>query len=122
MCAYPLGTRSDIAEKIRSVLFVLLGVVVFLFKRRYVGPLEEIVHAYAGNLSISFALYFLFTNVQVPSRIKRYVAALLALAAVELFEAFNGFGVMTNTYDPIDFLVNAVGIALAFSIHTLSPK
>jgi hypothetical protein len=33
----------------------------------------------------------------------------IALLVVELFEATNGFGVMTNVYDPADFVVNAVG-------------
>jgi hypothetical protein len=42
----------------------------------------------------------------------------VTLAVVESFEAFDGFGIMSNTYDPIDFLVNAVGIAIALLIDT----
>ncbi len=118
MHTIPLPSNSETAAKTRSVLFVLLGVAVLLLKQHYVGPLEDVVHAYAGNLSVSFALYFLFTNLRLPARIRRLVAALLAFAAVELFEAFDGFGVMANTYDPIDFLVNPVGVMLGFWLDT----
>jgi hypothetical protein len=98
----------------RNILFILIGVIIFLLKRRYTGPLDDIVHAYLGNLSISFALYFNFANLPFPLKIRGLLAAAIALTIVELFEAFNGFGMMLNTYDPIDFLVNAIGIALAF--------
>ena len=47
-------------------------------------------------------------------RFRRLLPAATALAVVESFEAFDGFGVMGNTYDPFDFLVNALGIGLAF--------
>ena len=114
MHKYPLASNSETAIKARSVLFVLLGVAVLLLKQRYAGPLDEVVHAYAGNLSISFALYFLFTNLRFPTGIRRVASALIAFTAVELFELSDGFGVMPNTYDPIDLLVNPIGIALGF--------
>jgi len=104
----------DLAPKVRNVLFVLLGVALLVSKRWYSGPLEEIVHAYLGNLSVSFAIYFLFMNLEFPPRFKGVFAAACALTVVELFEAFDGFGLMSNTFDPIDFLANAVGIAVAF--------
>jgi hypothetical protein len=118
MHTFPLTSNSETAVKIRSIVFVLLGVAVLLLKQHYAGPLHEVVRAYAGNLSVSFALYFVFTNLRFPTRIRRLVAALFAFAAVELFEAFDGFGVMSNTYDPIDFLVNPIGIALGFWLDT----
>jgi hypothetical protein len=68
--------------------------------------------------SIGTSDLFLFTNLRFPTRIRKLVAALIAFAAVELFEAFDGFGVMANTYDPIDFLVNPIGIALGFWLDT----
>ena len=42
------------------------------------------------------------------------------MALVELFEAFDGFGVMTNTYDPFDFVANALGVGLALVVDTTS--
>ena len=114
----PMSSGFDFASKGRTLLFVFLGIAVLLLKPRYSGPLDEVVHAYAGNLSVSFALYFLFTNLELPQKVKGALAAICALLVVELFEAFDGFGVMSNTYDPIDFLVNGVGIAMAFLLDT----
>jgi hypothetical protein len=114
----PISSDFDTKTIARNLLFVFLGVVVFMLRRHYVGPADELVHAYAGNLSVSFALYFLFANFQVPLKHRRLLAAAIVLAVVELFEAFNGFGVMLNTYDPFDFLANAVGIAFAFSLDS----
>jgi hypothetical protein len=39
---------------------------------------------------------------------------------VELFEASNGFGVMTNVYDQVDFAANVVGIALALTVDIVT--
>jgi len=111
------------AAKTRNVLFVLFGIAVLILKQHYAGPADEIVRAYAGNLSVSFAVYFLFANLEYPVKFKKLLAAASALAVVELFEAFDGFGIMQNTYDPLDFLVNAFGVALAFWLDgTLSGK
>jgi len=118
MLPVPISPPFDSRSKVRNLLFILLSVVLFLFKGRYSGPLDEIVHAYAGNFLISFAVYFNFMNLEYPQRFRRVLAAAGALAVVELFEAFDGFGIMSNTYDPIDFLANAVGIAMAFLIDS----
>ncbi len=114
MATSPFSPDFDTKAIARNLFFVFLGVVVFMLRRHYVGPADELVHAYAGNMSVSFALYFVFANLQVPLKHRRLLAAFIVLAAVELFEAFNGFGVMLNTYDPFDLLANAVGVALAF--------
>ena len=124
---FQFASDSETAVKTRSIVFVLLGVAVLVLKRYYTGPLHEVVYAYAGNLSISFALYFYlrfslgtvaYIDSRFPTGIKKLVAASVALAAVELFEAFDGFGVMSNTYDPIDFLANPIGIALGYWLDT----
>jgi hypothetical protein len=114
----PVTREINVSAIGRNVLFILIGAIFFLLKTQYAGPLEEIVHAYLGNFSVSFAVYFVFANLQFGVKTKRLVAASSAFAVVELFEAFDGFGVMSNTYDPIDFFVNAVGIAVAFWLDT----
>lgn len=43
---------------------------------------------------------------------------MLALTCVESFEAFDGFGLMANTYDPIDLLANAIGVGCALGLDT----
>ena len=118
MLVAPYPSKLDLAPKIRNVLFVLLGIALLLSKRWYSGPLSDIVHAYLGNVSVSFAIYFLFANLELPQGFMGILAAGCAFTVVELFEAFDGFGVMSNTYDPIDFLANALGIAVAFLIDT----
>ena len=41
----------------------------------------------------------------------------IALLIVELFELTDGFGIMTNVYDPLDYLANALGIGLAYGVE-----
>jgi hypothetical protein len=60
----------------------------------------------------------MFLQLPIPTVLNKPVAAGLALALVELFEAFNGFGVMTNTYDPFDFVANTLGVGLALVLDT----
>jgi hypothetical protein len=109
---------SIVGNKTRNVLFVLLGVAVLILKRHYSGPFQEAVVSYAGNIGVSFAVYFLL--LQLPHHVgaKRLLTAGLALVVVELFEAFDGFGVMANVYDPLDFAANAVGVGLALTADT----
>jgi hypothetical protein len=116
------NTKSDSRMTMRNVLFVLLASGLFLLKRPYSGPLKELIHSYAGNISVSFALYFLFLNLRALRQQRRLLAALLALACVESFEAFNGFGLMSNTYDPYDFTANAIGVACAFGLDTIMSR
>jgi hypothetical protein len=47
--------------------------------------------------------------------------ALAALLAVEAFEITDGFGVMSNTYDPLDLLANALGVAAAWGLDSTRP-
>jgi hypothetical protein len=109
----------DLSSRLRSVLFVLLGAALLMSKRWYSGPFEEMVHCYLGNVSVSFAVYYLFANIGFPPGLQRLIAASCALTVVELFEAFDGFGVMANTYDPFDFLANAAGITMALLTDVL---
>ena len=113
--------RIDFKPLIRNLVFVFIGVILFVLRRHYSGPLEDIIHSYAGNFIVSFSLYFVFINplVQVRLRAKRVLAALLTLAAVESFEAFNGYGYMANTYDPIDYIANALGVGFALGLDAI---
>ncbi len=47
--------------------------------------------------------------------------AALAVAVVELFEITNGFGVMSNVYDPIDLVANVMGVTLAWACGAAPP-
>jgi hypothetical protein len=120
-------TMPDARTKIRNVLFVLVAVGLFLLKRLYTGPFQELVLSYAGNITASFALYYVFLNLRfafpllhAPVRAWRFVAALPVLMCVESFEAFDGFGVMANSYDPMDLLANALGVGCALGLDAIT--
>ncbi len=97
-------------DRKRRVALVLLAVGALVLEHSYGGPRAELVHSYAGNLTASFASYFLGAIAAASLRLPTAAAALFALLAVEGFEITNGFGVMTNVYDPLDLVVNAVGV------------
>lgn len=107
--------RTAVARAItfRNVALVMVGVAVLVLGPAYDGPFDEAFQAHAGNVAVSFALYFVALNATLPVRWPRLLAACLTLLAVELFEATDGFGVMANTYDPVDFVANAIGVGLA---------
>jgi hypothetical protein len=110
-------TRTAIA---RNVLLVLLGVAALVLKKHYSGPFVGTVYSYGGNVSASFAVYFLVGISAFGRKFGRLVTAGIALLIVELFEATNGFFVMTNVYDRVDFIANSVGVVLALVIDTLA--
>jgi hypothetical protein len=105
-----------VSEKARNVLFVLLGVAALVLKPSFAGPSAGIIHRWGGNLAVSFACYFLANIPPVRTRHRKLVAAASALVAVQAFEATNGFGFMSNVYDPIDYAANALGVGLALMI------
>jgi len=106
-------------EKVRNVLFILLGVLALLLKQSYNGPDQEIVKSYSGNLSISFAVYFLICFNSNHWKKNKLITAIISLIIVELFEITNGFGIMTNVFDMIDLFVNLIGIILALALDQL---
>jgi hypothetical protein len=100
-------------KRIRNLAFILFGVLVLIFKRYYSGPLEEHVYAYGSNISVSFAIYFIFLIGLEFLPQTRLLAVSGSLIIVELFELTSGFGFLSNTYDPMDYIANALGISLA---------
>jgi protein-S-isoprenylcysteine O-methyltransferase Ste14 len=107
---------------VRNVVLALLGAAILVLKPAYDGPGEVAVHSYAGNVAVSFALYFAAINATERLRHPRLVAALAVLVAVEAFEVSDGFGVMANVFDPVDLFANAVGIALAATVDVLTAR
>ena len=103
----------------RNISLILLGIASLVFKSRYTGPFEIFVHSYVGNVSVSFAIYFLALRIPLKTQHKRLWTVCIALAAVELFELFNGFGLMSNVYDSWDLIANLVGVATAFALDAV---
>ena len=108
--------------KVRNVIFTLCGAAGLLLKGQYRGPFREAIRGYCGNFAVSFAVYFLLANVPLCRKKGRLPLAGCALAVVSLFEATDGFGLMANTYDPLDYAANAAGIALAVWVDAAASK
>lgn len=109
----------DKSAKTRNVVFILVGVSVLVLKKHYSGPFVEIIHSYGSNVSVSLAVYFVVRMLTSGWRNERFVTAGIALLVVELFEATDGFGVMSNVYDPFDFMANVLGVGLALMLDAL---
>lgn len=107
------------STNLRDVCCVLLGAAMLVLKSHYSGPGEILVHSYAGNIGISFAVYYIALHLPMTVRRRRLAAAVMALAAVELFELFDGFGVMSNVFDPWDLPANLLGVAGGFALDTV---
>lgn len=106
-------------EKVWNVLFIVPGVIILVLKQSYNGPYQEIVKSYAGNLSVSFAIYFLISIVSDNWKKNKLITAAISLIIVESFEVANGFGIMKNVFDTIDLFANLIGISLAFVLDNL---
>jgi hypothetical protein len=102
-------------SRLYDISLVLLGVVALVTKRHINFG---IVQSYGGNIAASFSTFFRLKFPFIPSKFQAATAAALALLGTELFEAANGFGFMSNTYDPADYLANATGVALAATVNT----
>ena len=111
-----MAYAAPVDRRIFSVVQVLVGVTGLLLKPHYRGPAETLVHSYLGNVSASFAVFFIVSLPLPVARRPAWVAAAIALLVVQAFEVTDGFGLMTNTYDPRDLVANAVGVALAWLV------
>jgi hypothetical protein len=105
----------------RNVLMVLAGVAGLLMKRWFSDSIGELAYSYVGNLTVSFAVYFLVL-IAAGSRLNRVTIAVVALLVVGIFEWTDGFGVMANVSDPFDYLADALGVALACSVDVISAR
>jgi hypothetical protein len=101
-----------------DVVLVLAGITGLLAKKWLSPALGELALCYFGNLAASFSVYFL-VRIAFGAKLGRLAIAGVALAVVETFELTNGFGLMSNVYDPFDYLANALGIAAAFLVDMM---
>ena len=100
---------------------VLVGVTALLIKSWFRDSIGSLAHAYLGNMAASFAVFSTVAIAAAPKLHRIWVAA-VALAIVEAFELTDGFGVMTNVYDPFDYLANALSVALACCVDFISAR
>jgi len=100
---------------------VLAGIAGLLLKRWFAQSLGDLAFSYVGNLSASFAVYFI-VSIAAASKLPRVMIAGIPLLVVELFELTDGLGIMTNVYDPFDYLANALGVGLAYDVDVASVR
>lgn len=105
----------------RHTFFVLIGVAGLLLKSWFSDAFSDFAFSYVGNLSVSFAVYFL-VRLAPLGKLNRAFGAIIALLIVELFEVTDGFGVMTNTYDRFDLVANALGITLGVAVDVITAQ
>ena len=105
----------------RNLTMILVGIFCLLIKSWFAGSIDNLAYSYLGNLSASFAVYFIVSMLPIRN-LTWPLNALLALLIVESFELTNGFGIMTNVYDPWDYLANFIGIGLAIGIDYVSRR
>lgn len=101
-----------------NFFLVFVGVSGLLVKSWFSDSMGAFAHSYLGNLTVSFAVYFL-VSIAAGARLKGIPIAVIALLVVEIFELTDGFGILTNVYDPFDYLANALGVALAYFVDGL---
>ncbi len=106
---------------IRNIVMVLAGVAALLAKSWFRDALGGLAHSYLGNISASFSVYFII-SIGMTHKARRLLIAAISLAIVEAFELTDGFGVMTNVYDPFDYFANVLGVALASAVDLLSAR
>ena len=105
----------------RYILMVLIGVLGLLLKSWFSDSIPDFIYCYLGNFSVSFAVYFL-AALGAQGRLSQITCASIALIVVEGFELTDGFGFMSNVYDPFDLLANALGVLLAFLVDKLPSR
>ena len=108
-----------IRSRARDLVFILLGILVLVMKRQLAQLGGVAVRDYGGNIAASFAAFFLLKLPAIPSGFRLAIAAASSLLVTELFEATSGFGFMSNTYDPGDYLANAIGVGLALGVEAI---
>lgn len=116
------GSDLKRAGTIRNVALAAVGAAVLVLKSGYHGPFADGVNAYAGNVAVSFALYFAAINATESYRWPRLVAAALTLVAVQAFEVTDGFGALENVSDPADLVANTVGVGLALLVDLVTGR
>jgi hypothetical protein len=111
--------NAGIRSRARDLVLVLLGVLGLVMKSQLARVGGPLVQDYGGNVAASFAVFFVLKLPVIRVRVRFATAAALALLVTELFEVTDGFGFMSNTYDPGDYLANAIGVGLALGVEAI---
>ena len=100
----------------KSLVCIAIGVVGLLFCRHYSGPAAGILHSHGANVAFSFGAYFILRLFRLPLIERKSINAAYTLVGVSAQEVAQALNLYPGTFDPFDFLANAVGICGAWVV------
>ena len=104
-----------------SVILILLSVAALVGCRHYRGPGEVFLWSHGANLTFSFGLVFILRLASLPGSSRVWALGGYALAAVWLQELLQLAGLYRGTFDPRDFVFDALGVGAAVAVAALLP-
>ena len=102
-------------------IVVPIALLHFFTGSAYHGPWPELVNGYLMDVLVPLAFYLLLTLPEIPQLQPWPVKALLvfgAAASVEVAQFF-GMPILGQTFDPLDFVMYGLGVALAVLLDTV---
>ncbi len=123
-----MNPKSTTRQRKKTIVMVCIMVPVallhFVTGRSYTGPWPEFVNGYLIDLLLPFAVYFLLCpqDAVVPFLRPWYVKAIPVLAIGFTVETAQFFGVplLGQTFDPLDYCMYTLGVALAVLFDTMA--
>ncbi len=102
-------------------LVVPVALLHFFTGSAYRGPWPELVNGYLMDILVPLAFYFLLTLPETPWLKRWPVRALLVFAAAVCVEIaqYAGVPIFGQTFDPLDFAMYGLGVALAVLLDTV---
>ena len=117
--------QATVRSRGKKVLVVCIVVPIallhFFTGSAYHGPWPELVNGYLMDVLVPLAFYLLLCLPEIPQLQPWQVKALLvfgASASVEVAQ-FLGVPILGRTFDPLDFLMYGLGVALAVLLDTV---
>ena len=117
--------RATVRSRGKRVLVVCIVVPIdllhFFTGSAYHGPRPELVNGYLMDVLVPLAFYLLLCLPEIPQLQPWPVKALLvfgAAASVEVAQ-FLGVPILGQTFDPLDFVMYGLGVALAVLLDTV---
>lgn len=100
---------------------ILVALAHFMTGRHYTGPYPNFVNGYLLDILVPFAFYFLLLIHEFPLLRHWAIKSILVFGAgatVEIAQ-FHGARIFGATFDPLDFVMYAIGVISAAVLDTL---
>jgi hypothetical protein len=100
---------------------LLVGALHFVVGPQYKGPWPDFVHGYLIDILLPFAMVLMMGLMQTPvlrNPVVRVLSVFGVGALVETLQYF-GIGILGRTFDPLDYVMYALGAALGALLDTV---